>query len=147
MAFGCGQYGGGQVHRGGVPNTPVDPSDGRSPAARIARKFSIGVCLLMQSSTTAVLPERLVHRPDVGQRHVGADDILHGCHLGRVAVAPSQRWVTVEGVPVLVHPDPEGKGIGGCPNSAAGKVCTSTIDGRVMPAAVEPLIQALETIG
>lgn len=58
-------------------------------------------------------------------------------HLGRVAVAPSQRWVTVEGVPVLVHPDPEGKGIRGCPNSAAGKVCTSTIDGRAMPAAVE----------
>ena len=58
-------------------------------------------------------------------------------HLGRVGTPPSQRWVTIEGVPVLVHPDPEGKAIVGCPNVSAGKVCTSTIDGRVMPAAVE----------
>jgi hypothetical protein len=36
--------------------------------------------------------------------------------LGRVSIAASQRWVTIASRRVLVDPDPEGKGIQGCPN-------------------------------
>lgn len=55
-----------------------------------------------------------------------SDAMLLCDHLGRVAVAPSQRWVSIEGVPVLVHADPEGQGIAGCTNAASGKICTLT---------------------
>lgn len=57
-------------------------------------------------------------------------------HVARVSTPPSQQWVTIEGVPVLVHPDPEGQAIAACPYTVSGKKCTSTFDGRVMPAAV-----------
>jgi hypothetical protein len=55
------------------------------------------------------------------------EDALLLCgHLGRVAIAPSQRWVTVEGRALLVATDPEGRPIALCPNVAAGKPCTAT---------------------
>jgi len=49
----------------------------------------------------------------------------HG--LGVVGIAPSQIWVTVEKRAVLVRPDPEQKGIVGCPNIGPTIApCTST---------------------
>jgi hypothetical protein len=48
-------------------------------------------------------------------------------HKGRVSVATSQRWVTVEGRALLVATDPEGREIQLCPNAAAGKTCTNTL--------------------
>lgn len=48
-------------------------------------------------------------------------------HQGRVSVAASQRWVTVEGRALLVATDPEGRGIRLCTNVAAGKACTNTL--------------------
>lgn len=51
--------------------------------------------------------------------------------LGRVIIAPSQSFVTIEEKPILVDSDPSGKGIVGCPNIGATiKPCTSTL--RVM---------------
>jgi hypothetical protein len=56
------------------------------------------------------------------------DAVLHCKHVaGIVKIAPSQRWVTVEGRSVLVDPDPEDKGISGCPNIGATiKPCLKT---------------------
>lgn len=51
--------------------------------------------------------------------------------LGKVALAPVQHWVTIEGRSVLVENDPEGRPISGCPNvGAAIKPCTSTLGVR-----------------
>lgn len=36
--------------------------------------------------------------------------------LGKVNIAPSQVWVSIEGRKVLVETDPQGKSIAGCPN-------------------------------
>ncbi|HET8542677.1 MAG TPA: hypothetical protein VFL83_22575 [Anaeromyxobacter sp.] len=48
--------------------------------------------------------------------------------LGKVGNAPSQGWVTVSGRRVLVRPDPEGRGIGGCPMyGATVKPCLRTL--------------------
>lgn len=48
--------------------------------------------------------------------------------LGKVQLTPSQHWVTVDGVPVLVAKDPEGRPIVGCPNlTVVTKPCTSTL--------------------
>jgi hypothetical protein len=50
----------------------------------------------------------------------------HG--LGRVALAATQTWVTVEKRAVLLRPDPEGKAIAGCPNVGPTiKPCTTTL--------------------
>jgi hypothetical protein len=55
------------------------------------------------------------------------EDALLLCgHLGRVQIAASQRWVTVEKRAVLVATDPQGKTIVGCP-FYAGKPCTGTL--------------------
>jgi hypothetical protein len=55
------------------------------------------------------------------------EDALLLCgHLGRVRIAASQHWVTVEGRAVLVAPDPVGKPITGCPFLAGGQPCTGT---------------------
>ena len=49
-------------------------------------------------------------------------------HLGKVGLVASQHWVTIEGRPVLVQPDPEGRPITGCPNiGPAIKPCTTTL--------------------
>ncbi len=58
------------------------------------------------------------------------DDALVTCthELGRVALTVAQRWVTVDGVALLVRPDPEGRPIAGCPNlTVVTKPCTSTL--------------------
>ncbi len=48
--------------------------------------------------------------------------------LGKVGLVASQSWVTVEGRPVLVRPDPEGRPIAGCPNIGPTiKPCTTTL--------------------
>lgn len=48
--------------------------------------------------------------------------------LGRVGLVPSQSFVTVEGRPVLVRADPEGRPIAGCPNIGPTiKPCTATL--------------------
>ncbi|MFP2934312.1 hypothetical protein ACLESO_56175 [Pyxidicoccus sp. 3LG] len=48
--------------------------------------------------------------------------------LGKVGLVNSQSWVTVEGRPVLVRADPEGRPIAGCPNIGPTiKPCTSTL--------------------
>jgi hypothetical protein len=47
---------------------------------------------------------------------------------GIVQHAPSQRWVTIEGRPLLVQPDPVGWTITGCPNYGAGlTACLATL--------------------
>jgi len=49
---------------------------------------------------------------------------------GIVANLASQKWVTVEGVPVLVATDPEGRPIAGCPNLnpiTGQKPCLTTL--------------------
>jgi hypothetical protein len=54
------------------------------------------------------------------------EDALLLCgHMGRVQVAASQHWVTIEGRAVLVATDPAGKSIA-CPNLASGQPCTGT---------------------
>ncbi|HEY2028935.1 MAG TPA: hypothetical protein VGH20_06970 [Myxococcales bacterium] len=57
------------------------------------------------------------------------DDATILCgHAGRCAVGASQRWVTVQGRPLLVATDPEGKGISGCPFLAGGQPCVGTAE-------------------
>lgn len=47
---------------------------------------------------------------------------------GIVGLVATQDWVTVEGRPVLLHPDPEGRPIAGCPNYGATiKPCVATL--------------------
>jgi hypothetical protein len=49
-------------------------------------------------------------------------------HDGRVVNQPSQTWVTVDGDPVLVDNDPQGRKIAGCPNYGPTiKPCTKTL--------------------
>lgn len=48
-------------------------------------------------------------------------------HQGKVTNEASQDWVTIEGVPVLVDDDPEGRDIKACPNRGANiKPCKKT---------------------
>lgn len=48
--------------------------------------------------------------------------------LGRVGLTPSQHWVSVGGLPLLVANDPERRPIVGCPNfTVVTKPCTSTL--------------------
>lgn len=48
--------------------------------------------------------------------------------LGRAPQHASQQWVRVQGVPILVAPDPVGRTIGGCPNvGVAIKPCQKTL--------------------
>lgn len=50
-------------------------------------------------------------------------------HDGFVKHEPSQGWVTVDGVPLLRHDDPEGREITGCPNFGANqKSCQKTLE-------------------
>jgi hypothetical protein len=59
---------------------------------------------------------------------VTADAVVRCGHDGRVTNRPSQPWVTVAGVPVLVDDDPEGRGIVACPNyGPTTKPCTNTL--------------------
>lgn len=44
------------------------------------------------------------------------DSVIKCDHDGRVVNQPSQQWVTISGVPVLVDSDPEGRSIVACPN-------------------------------
>jgi hypothetical protein len=49
---------------------------------------------------------------------------------GEIQNQPSQTWVTVEGVPILVATDPEGREIKSCPNTnpLTGQVkCSTTL--------------------
>jgi hypothetical protein len=57
-------------------------------------------------------------------------DALMVCahELGRVGLVASQSWVTVEGRPLLVRADPEGRPIAACPNIGPTiKPCTTTL--------------------
>jgi hypothetical protein len=47
---------------------------------------------------------------------VTAEAVIHCAHGGRVALNPSQQWVTVQGIPVVVKNDPERGRIASCPN-------------------------------
>lgn len=48
--------------------------------------------------------------------------------LGKVAIVPSQHWVSIDGQPVLVDNDPEHRSIAGCPNYGPTiKPCTQTL--------------------
>jgi hypothetical protein len=57
------------------------------------------------------------------------DAVLPCKHVtGLVGLQATQTWVTVAGRPVLLHPDPEGRPIAGCPNYGATiKPCTTTL--------------------
>ena len=57
------------------------------------------------------------------------DAVLVCMHvMGKVKNKPSQSFVTIAGVQVLVENDPEGRTIGGCPNVGATiKPCTTTL--------------------
>ncbi len=49
-------------------------------------------------------------------------------HAGRVAPTVTQRWVTVNAVPVQIEPDPVGRRITACPNfGGVIKPCTVTL--------------------
>lgn len=57
-------------------------------------------------------------------------DALMVCthEIGRVDLVPSQRWVRVQGKPLLVKPDPVGRPIKMCPNlTVVTKPCTATL--------------------
>lgn len=59
--------------------------------------------------------------------------VLCGHKLGKVKLAASQSRMTIDGRPVLVYDDPEGKSIDGCPSSVAiaGIVpCKATLKAR-----------------
>jgi hypothetical protein len=48
--------------------------------------------------------------------------------LGKAPQQASQTWVTIEGKPILVTPDPVGRSIGGCPNIGASiRPCLNTL--------------------
>jgi hypothetical protein len=52
--------------------------------------------------------------------------------LGKVTLVNSQQWVTVEGVPLLIDPDPEGRSINRCPNfNIAIRPCLHTLSVRI----------------
>ena len=57
------------------------------------------------------------------------DAVLPCDHVtGIVGLVATQTWVTVGGRPVLLHPDPEGRPIAGCPNYGATiKPCVATL--------------------
>lgn len=57
-----------------------------------------------------------------------AADVRCAHKLGRSPQNASQSWVSVNGRPVLVAPDPVGRPIQGCPNIGVSiKPCTSTL--------------------
>jgi hypothetical protein len=61
-------------------------------------------------------------------RWIHRDSLITCDHDGRVANRASQAWLTVEGVPVLVEADPEGRDISGCPNyGPLIKPCAKTL--------------------
>ena len=57
------------------------------------------------------------------------DAVLTCKHLlGKVSLAASQHFVSIEGREVLVEPDPESRSISGCPNyGVTVKPCTQTL--------------------
>jgi hypothetical protein len=61
-------------------------------------------------------------------RWVTVDALMVCAHLGKVGLSASQSWLTVEGRPVLVRADPEGRPITACPNVGPTiKPCTNTL--------------------
>ncbi|WP_020576030.1 hypothetical protein [Actinopolymorpha alba] len=61
-------------------------------------------------------------------RWVTAAAVITCGHDGRVKNKPSQGWVTIGGVPVLVAADPEGRTITACPNAGPTmKPCATTL--------------------
>jgi len=56
------------------------------------------------------------------------DSVVVCDHSGRVTNQPSQSWVTIGGVPVLVEADPVGRTIVACPNyGPVVKPCAKTL--------------------
>jgi hypothetical protein len=49
-------------------------------------------------------------------RWIHRDSVITCDHDGRVENRPSQQWLTIAGIPVLVDHDPEGRKINACPN-------------------------------
>src|SRR5512140_3275238 len=63
---------------------------------------------------------------------VTLDALMQCAHLGKVGLIASQSWVTIDGRPVLVQADPEGRPISGCPNIGPTiKPCTTTLAVKV----------------
>jgi hypothetical protein len=59
---------------------------------------------------------------------VSAKAVIKCAHDGTVENQPSQQWVTVHGVPVLVEDDPQGRKITACPNYGPTiKPCAKTL--------------------
>jgi hypothetical protein len=59
---------------------------------------------------------------------VTADASIACGHDGVVERAPSQHWVTIDGGPVLVDDDPQGRHVAGCPNIGPSiKPCVTTL--------------------
>lgn len=59
---------------------------------------------------------------------ITAKAVVKCAHDGSVTNKPSQEWVTVERVPVLVDNDPEGRDIVACPNYGPTiKPCLKTL--------------------
>lgn len=57
-----------------------------------------------------------------------AADVRCSHKVGKSPQQASQTWLTVDGRPVLVAPDPVGRPIAGCPNIGVSiKPCTSTL--------------------
>jgi hypothetical protein len=56
------------------------------------------------------------------------NSVIRCDHDGRVTNLPSQEWVTIAGIPVLVEADPEGRAIVACPNyGPTVKPCGKTL--------------------
>ena len=56
------------------------------------------------------------------------DAVVKCDHDGRIPQVPSQQWVTISGIPVLVDADPEGRDIVACPNYGPTiKPCAKTL--------------------
>jgi hypothetical protein len=48
-------------------------------------------------------------------------------HGGKVSIAATQAFVTVEGRKLLIEPDPVGRSISGCPSVVPFKPCLTTL--------------------
>ena len=59
---------------------------------------------------------------------VTSEAMIRCGHDGRIRNEPSQKWVTIETVPILVDHDPEGRKIIACPNfGPTMKPCAKTL--------------------
>jgi hypothetical protein len=63
-----------------------------------------------------------------GELVLTAKSVLRCAHMGVVDIEPSQEWVRVEDVPLLIEPDPKDRPIHRCPQATpTTPPCTRTV--------------------